>query len=187
MKTRSQRLRRRPSRALAASLTAIVLLAAAVAVIWISIIRISTGAWPDFVGTADDGIGSLSWNSPGMWAASIIATAVGLILLLAAIIPGKYNGMPLQGGSDGNDAASEVMLSSRGIVRLANAHVQRMDGVVASKAKTKGRRVRITVTTPLRKPGDLRQRVADSVGGRFQEAGLKPPPKISVVVRSRDD
>lgn len=187
MKRRTQRLRRRPSRALPASLTAIVLLAVGVAVAWVSVLRLGTGAWPGFVGTAAESLASLSWNSPATWVAATVAAVVGLILVLAAIIPGAHNGMRLQGPNDVGSTAGEVVLSGRGVVRLANAHAERMDGVLSSKTKTMGRRVRMTVTTPLREPGDLRQRVAASVSERFQSAGLKPQPKVSVAVRSRDD
>lgn len=185
MSKRTQRIRHRPSRTLAASVTALVLLAAGVALVWISVLRLSIGAWPGFVDTAARSLPSLTWNSPIMWTVAVITAVLGLILLLAAIIPGKHNGIRLQATHDGS-TANEVVLSRRGIVRLANAEAGRMDGVLSSKAKAKGRRVKMTVTSPLREPGDLRQRVTDSVDRRFHSIGLKPHPKVNVVVRSRD-
>ncbi len=189
--SRSTKLRHRPSRSLAASIVAIVLLGLGIAAVWFSVVRLSTGAWPEFLTAPTQWLASLSWNSPGTWTGAIVAVVIGVILLLAALVPGKFNGMQLDmrpdAAHDDGGRATEVLLTSRAVSRLAAAHAGRMDGVVASKAKSKGNRVRLRVSTPLHQPGDLRQRVADSVRERLQSAGPTHNPKVGVRVRSTDD
>lgn len=182
---RSKSLRRRPSRALAASIVAIVLLAIGAAATWISIARLSTGSWPGYLSPATQWLTSLSWNSLGLWVAAIVLAVIGVILLLAALLPGKFNGIRLRATDE--DRATEVLLSNRALTRLATAHADRMDGVTSSKATSKGKRVRLRVTSPLRQPGDLRRRVADSVSQRLQSTAPMTNPKVGVNVRSTDD
>lgn len=182
----SKRLHRRPGRSLAASLVAIVLLAIGVAAIWFSVARLVNGSWPGFLATAVQWFGSLSWDSPGIWIIAITAVGIGLVLLLAALIPGRFSGMQVQAGGD-DDRATEALLSNRALTRLATAHAERMDGVITGKARVKGKKVRLTVTSPLRQPGDLRRRVAESVAERLQSTGLVHKPKVGVRVRSISD
>lgn len=185
--SRSKKLRRRPSRALAASITAIILLVIGVAAAWFSIIRLSTGAWPGFLTAPTGWLMALSWNSTGMWVIAIVLAVIGLILLLTALIPGKFNGIRLQISHDNDGRVTEVLLSNRALTRLATAHADRMDGVTSSKATAKGKRVRVRVTSPLREPGELRGRVADSVRERVQSTGPVHSPKVGVTVRTVND
>ncbi|GAB3526711.1 DUF6286 domain-containing protein [Arthrobacter monumenti] len=185
--SRSKSLRRRPSRALAASIVAIVLLAVGAAAASVSIVRLSTGNWPGYLSPATQWLTSLSWNSIGLWATAIVLAVIGVILLLSALIPGKFNGIRLQSGHEDRDTSTEVLLSNRALTRLATAHADRMDGVTSSRATSKGKRVRLRVTSPLRQPGDLRRRVADSVSERLQSTAPVTNPKIGVNVRSTED
>ena len=88
--SRSQRLRRRSSRSVPATITALVLLALAVALAWLGISRLVTGSWPGFMSSVGDSLAGLTWNSPAVWGASVVLALIGLILLLAAILPGKH-------------------------------------------------------------------------------------------------
>ncbi|WP_026534494.1 DUF6286 domain-containing protein [Arthrobacter sp. H14] len=185
--SRSKSLRRRPSRALAASIVAIILLAVGSAAAWISIERLSTGAWPGYLSPATRWLTSLSWNSVGLWATAIVLAVIGVSLLLTALVPGKFNGIRLQAGHEDRDRVTEVLLSNRALTRLATAHADQIDGVTSSKATSKGRRVHLRVTSPLRQPGDLRRRVADAVSERLQSTAPMTNPKVGVNVRSTDD
>lgn len=182
----SKRLRRRPGRSLAASLVAIVLLAIGVVAVWLSVARLVNGAWPGLLDPVVQWFASLTWNSPGAWIIAIAAVVIGLVLLLAALIPGKFSGMQVQAGRN-DDRDTEALLSNRALTRLATAQAERMDGVITSKAKAKGEKIRLTVTSPLRQPGDLRRRVAESVSERLQSTGLVQKPKVGVRVRSISD
>lgn len=184
--SRSRSLRHRPNRAIPALIVAVVLLALAVFLVWTSIVKLINGSWPAFLAGPTDWLASLTWGAPGMWVISIGVLLLGLVLLFIALKPGKHNGMRVSGDNDDRQSDSEVLMSQRAITRLATSHAERMDGVDSSKAKAKGKRLKLSVVTPLRNPQDLRDRVTDSVTERLRSAGLNPPPKITTRVRAKD-
>lgn len=183
----SQSLHRRSSRSLPATLTALVLLAVSVAGAWIGITRITTGSWPGFLGAAREGLAPLAWNSPQVVAAAIILSALGLILLLAGILPGQRGTIRLVEPENRRGGTSEAVVTLRGLSRIAAAHIDRTDGVDRSSVSTTATRMDVEVRTPLHDAGDLADRLKASLGTKMQELGVTPQPVITVRVRTTND
>ncbi|WP_049822047.1 DUF6286 domain-containing protein [Arthrobacter sp. H41] len=183
-KPASPALRRRSSRSLPATFLAVLLLLLAAAATWIGITRITTGAWPPFLAALRQYLASLAWNNPAVWAAAIILTLIGLILLLTAILPGKHNTARIKGPEGADEHFAETAMSRRGVARLAAAHVDQTDGVDASSVKATAKKVDIHVRTPLHEPGNLQEQLTGSLTRKLQDVGLNPVPKVSVRVRT---
>ena len=93
---RSTRLRHRPSRAVPALIVGLLLLAAGVALVWLSITRLVNGSWPTVLQGPRDWLAGLAWNDPATWQIGTAAVVAGVILLLCAIIPGGYNAIAIE-------------------------------------------------------------------------------------------
>ncbi|WP_146067396.1 DUF6286 domain-containing protein [Arthrobacter sp. SX1312] len=185
--SRTQSLHRRSSRSLPATLTALVLLSAAVAGAWMGITRIATGSWPDFLRSGREASASLTWNSPTVITASIIAALLGLILLLAALLPGRHSTVRLNEPDGRRAGNSEAVLTRRGLSKIAAAHVDRMDGVDRSSVTTTAKRMDVSVRTPLHDAGDLGNRLQASLDTRMDDLGITPKPVIRVRVGTTND
>lgn len=183
----SQSLHRRSSRSIPATLTALVLLAAAVAGAWIGITRITTGSWPGFLRSVRQTLAQLAWNSPPILAAAIILTVLGLILLLAGILPGQRGTLRLVEPESRRAGTSEAVITRRGLSRIAAAHIDRTDGVDRSSVSTTDTRMDVEVRTPLHDGGDLGDRLKASLETKMQDLGVTPQPTVTVRVRTTND
>lgn len=125
-------MKRRPRRTIPATLMALVLLAACV-LIAIVAIQLIIGQTPLIsYRSVTDGLHNIQWNDTAALGAGVAAVLLGLLLLLAALLPGKPTVLPLTGDVD----AGVTRRSLRNALQSAAGSV---DGV--SKAKLKlGRR-----------------------------------------------
>ncbi|RJT75118.1 hypothetical protein D6T63_18200 [Arthrobacter cheniae] len=183
----SQSLHRRSSRSLPATLTALVLLAAAVACAWIGITRITTGTWPDFLRSGREATASLTWNSPAVITAAILLALLGLTLLLAALLPGQHSTIRLNEPDNRRAGTSEAVLTRRGLSKIAAAHIDRTDGVDRSSVTTTAKRMDVNVRTPLHDAGDLSNRLEAALTTKMHDLGVTPKPVIQVRVRTTND
>lgn len=188
-----QPLRHRPRRAGPALGVAIILLAAGVFLIWISAIRLFSEAWPGFLHDSRDWLTALTWNNPAMWGIGVAACLLGLILTLAAIMPGPFNaltvrspGSPSGGPEEQPGPEREVVMTKRGAARLASARCAAIDGVGSVSATATATRVHLTVDTPLHKTSQLQDRIVGEVREYLAASGLEPLPKVTAAVRSRN-
>ena len=189
---RSTRLRHRPSRAVPALIAGTLLSAAGVALVWLSVTRLVSGSWPTVLQGPIDWLAGLAWNDPAVWQIGIAAVVAGVILLLCAIIPGRYSALTI--GDSGTGAGEwappvqdqETVMTRRAVAHLAKARCLQIDGVGSASATATTRRVHLNVATFLHEPGDLRQRITDAVRARLEETGLSPVPQVTATVRSRD-
>ena len=189
---RSTRLRHRPSRAVPALIVGIMLLAAGVALVWLSITRLVNGSWPTPLQGPRDWLAALAWNDPAVWQIGIATVVAGVILLLCAIIPGGFSALTIDdsgtGVGDGEPPVreQETVMTRRAVAHLAKARCVQLDGVGSASATASTRRVHLSVTTSLHEPGDLRSRITDAVRARLEETGLSTVPQVTATVRSRD-
>lgn len=187
---RAANLRHRTSRALPALIVGVVLLASGAALSWIAITRLVNGAWPAFLAGPRDWLIGLAWGSPAVWAAGAVMAIIGLVLLLAAVVPGPFNALPLQSPGAGPPAQSpaaeqEIVMSRRAVARLASSYCRHLDGVVSASATATARRVHLSVTTPLHETDELRTRITAGVRQRLTMVGLDPVPRVTATIRSR--
>lgn len=183
-------LRHRPSRAVPALILGTLLLAAGVALVWAALALLATGSWPEFLAGPRDWLTGLTWNDPGVWAVGAAAAVVGLVLLAAALVPGRFNALRLQvPGDEGQVAVAgtqEIVMTRRAVARYAAAHCEYVDGVASASATASARAVHLNVTTALHETGELRGRVIAEVRAQLAGAGLNPVPKITASVRSKE-
>lgn len=188
---RSTRLRHRPSRAVPAFIVGLVMLAAGVALVWLTIARLVNGTWPTLVQGPRDWITSLTWNDASVWGIGIAAVVVGVILLLCALVPGGFSALSVRdsGYRSGEDPLpvqeQETVMTRRAVARLAKAACGQIDGVSSVSATATTTKVHVGVQTPLHDVGDLRTKVIDSVRVRLEAVGLDPVPRISATVHSK--
>lgn len=183
-------LRHRPSRAAPALVLGTLLLAAGVALVWAALARLATGSWPVFLAGPRDWLTGLTWNDPGVWAVGAAAAVVGLVLLAAALVPGRYNALRLRAPGDEGQVpvagTQEIVMTRRAVARYAAAHCEYVDGVGSASATASARAVHLNVTTALHETGELRGRVIAEVRAQLAGAGLNPVPKITASVRSKE-
>ncbi|HEY8699787.1 MAG TPA: DUF6286 domain-containing protein [Arthrobacter sp.] len=183
-------LRHRPSRAVPALILGTLLLAAGVALVWAAVARLATGSWPVFLTGPRDWLTGVTWNDPGVWAVGAAAAIVGVVLLAAALVPGRFNALRLRAPADGGQApvagTQEIVMTRRAVARYAAAHCEHVDGVGSASATATARAVHLNVTTALHETGELRGRVIAVVGERLAATGLNPAPKVTATVRSKE-
>lgn len=177
-------LRPRPSRAVPAMICGLVLLAAGVVLVWAAVARLTMGMWPPFFTAVSDWLATLNWNSPGSWTAGVVLTVIGLVLLLAALVPGKFHALPLRLDPIREVSGdSRAVMSRRAVARLAAATCEHIDGVSTASATASDKEVHVSVHTPLHDTADLQHWVTDGVRSRLQASGLDPVPNITVSIR----
>ncbi|WP_427006119.1 DUF6286 domain-containing protein [Pseudarthrobacter sp. H2] len=187
---KSTPLRHRPSRAVPALILGTLLLAAGVALVWAAVARLVTGSWPVYLAGPRDWLAGLTWNDPGVWAVGAAAAVVGVVLLAAALVPGRFNALRLQAPGDGGQTpvagGQEIVMTRRAVARYAAAHCEYVDGVGSASATASARAVHLNVTTALHETGELRGRVIAVVRERLAGTGLNPVPKVTASIRSKE-
>lgn len=185
--TRSPSLLHHSSRALPAILVALVMLAVGVAAAWAAIERLGAGNWPTWASAGVRSLSGVSWNNPALLAGCAVVAVVGLVLLLAAVLPGARNGttVTLPGDASGATRSTEAMINRRALARLLTAEADLVDGVDGVTATVSRKRVTLSVDTPSTHRGKLEETVTGRVRGRLDELGLRPMPRITVNARTR--
>lgn len=183
----SSRLRRRRSRTVPASIVAVVLLAAGVLAVVAAVAAIAAGAWPSQVQSAADVVASWRWNSPEVLTAGIVVAVLGVVLVLAAVLPGPWNAAALSAPRQAQAEVVDVVISNRGLARLALSSAEIVDGVDRVSASAAGHRVRVSVVTSSRDQAQLvRDRVQQVVTDRLRAVGVTPVPRVSTTVSTKE-
>ena len=179
-------LRRRPSRPVPALIVALALLTIAVTTVWLSVLRLASGAWPGSVVQAANWAQDVSWGSTTAIAAASGVAVIGVVLLLCAIIPGRYSAMRIRSDDlDGGGASTELVMPRGSVARLAAARAAEVVGVGTVSTSAGDRSVSLSVTTRSDERESLGNTVKQRVGEALQSAGIDPLPRISVNVRTR--
>ncbi|MCD2186902.1 DUF6286 domain-containing protein [Actinomycetospora soli] len=189
---------RRPRRTAPALLVALVLLALG-ALAATSAIQTLLGRTPvvslDAVPSALSGV---AWQSPAVLIVAGVAALVGLVLLLAAILPGPSHVLPVgtaPAATGGTGGAEEWGPWSGGGVETAGWHrndlalrlrrrAQTVEGVTGATAKVRRRRVKVVARTHRGSTGELRQAVETALSSDLDTLGLTARPRLRVSVSS---
>ncbi len=165
---------RRSSRALPATLTALVLLAVSVLVA-VCAIQLAVGETPllsyDVLAAR---LHAMTWSAPTVAVAGGVAVAVGLLLLLTAVLPGRARTAAL---------APHTSVSVRGL-RNALRSAAQVDGVESAAVTVRRRRVRTVVRTRRAVVDGLAEAVRTSLEQRVAEFALARPPQVLVRVKA---
>ncbi|HVV07742.1 DUF6286 domain-containing protein [Amycolatopsis sp.] len=143
---------RRPRRSLAATLVALVGLALC-ALVATSAIQLLVHQKPvlDYHAAATR-LHDLHWNELPVVIAGAVLAALGLVLLLTAVLPGRALVLPLQGGG-GTSAPLDSGAARRGMTNTLRAAAESIDGVGSAKLKLGRRKLKARIT-PDRLAGD---------------------------------
>ncbi|MEV6238695.1 DUF6286 domain-containing protein [Lentzea sp. NPDC051838] len=165
---------RRSRRALPAAITAFVLLAVS-ALVAACAIQLIVGETPllsyDVLAA---GLHDMTWSAPAVAAAGGVVGAVGLLLLLVAVVPGRARTAALD---------PHTSVSVRGL-RNALRSAAQVDGVESAVVKVGRRRVKTVVRTRRAVVDGLADAVRTSLDHRIGEFALVRPPQVLVRVKT---
>lgn len=138
-------LRRYPTRAVAVTLLAIVLVLLGALGIWLLGVLIVTGAWPPEAGAAIHTIGGSRLDSPQALTAAIVFAVLGLVMLLAAFVPGTPSRIQILS----DDVPGETVVPNRDLARRIRLAVEHLDGVQSTRVRVTSRRAEVNVRAVL--------------------------------------
>lgn len=179
-------LHRRPRRTVPAVAAAVVLLALALAVLVSAAARLATGRWPGSVEVVLSQLEGPAWSSPLGWGLGVGLTAIGLVLVIAALAPGRVRTVRMASGSTpAHLRTGTAYMTKEGLARLAARRLADLDGVDQAAVSMSGRRLRARVRTSLDDRARLRAAVRSAVSTRLTDSGVSPVPKMSVRIARR--
>ncbi|GAA0983500.1 DUF6286 domain-containing protein [Nocardiopsis sp. NPDC006198] len=126
-------------------------------------------------------VSSTPWEAPEAMVLSAVAAAVGLTLVLTALLPGTGGHLALR--TDDRDTVAG--LTRRGLRDILAVEARGVDGVGSVRVRGGSRTVRIEVRTHIREAGWLGERVEAVVRRRVED--LRPLRAPRVVVRLREE
>jgi hypothetical protein len=170
-------------RVLPALLTAAVLAVAAITVL-IDIIAVQTGhrrlIWP-YQQIATWGR-THPWNTTLVVVIAAVLTAMGVLLIMAALIPGKPTLIALDTGEPNLVAGT----SRRSLARTLSEAARSVDGISAAKAKPRRRTLRVKATSRLRDPAGQQEQVTAAVTFRLADLALARPLPVTTKVTHKE-
>ncbi len=171
-------MKRRPRRALPASVLAVALLTACLVTVG-SLIEYLTGT-KGFVpfGWVVARLHAIAWGDRWVAVGGVVAVAAGLALLTPAILPGRAVLLPLA-GDDGFAAG----VARRGLCAALRDAAQSVDGVRSARVRLRHRKVRVTIRTAYVHSAGLNERVRAVVAERIALIGPDPAPRVAVTAR----
>ncbi|RBQ14261.1 hypothetical protein DP939_41325 [Spongiactinospora rosea] len=123
---------------------------------------------------------SAHWNEPAMLTGAAVAALLGIILLLAALIPGRPRFVPLRSG----DRDLIMGMQRRSFTNAVRHAVEDVDGVREAKARLRRGRVRVTATTSLLTAAPrLTEAVRQAAAAKIRTLAPVSTPDVKVTVR----
>lgn len=166
----------RPRRSVPATLTALVVLAACVLVAIVSIqLIVDEPPWVDY-----RAVGRVRWNELVPAIAGGVAAVLGVLLVLAAVIPGRLTVFPLHSAETGIDSGASRR-SYRSTLRAAASGV---DGVSGAKLKLGRNQVAAVVSTERTITDGLADAVREALDRRLTQIGPIERPRVKVKVKA---
>lgn len=176
----SPKIRRRPDRRIPALVAATIILAAGILGIWWSVAAIA--AQQPLSGL--DGLEALTWGAAPVIGAAILAVALGVILVVLALKPGRAAVVEMTMGEFGGERTT--VITTRGLGRIAAAEAERTDGTVSTRADAKPSAVGVAVGTVAPDNKDTRKLLSDRIQERFDGLELKRRPRVAVTMQRKD-
>ncbi|MER6831766.1 DUF6286 domain-containing protein [Streptosporangium sp. NPDC000563] len=125
------------------------------------------------------GVGAWNWSDPAVFAASVLAVAMGLVMLALAVLPGRSRLVPLEAG----DPHMVIGITRSGLRRTLREAAESVEEVNGARVRLTSRIVEVTVFTDAERTGPVLRRVGAAVGDRL--GGLGAMCAGEVVVRLR--
>lgn len=179
MTSTPRRLDRRPSRSVPVTLLALVLLAAGVLGVWLLGSLLVDGSWPAWALPSLETVSGLRLDSAPMATAAVVLAVLGLLLLLAALLPGRRSHRLVLA----DEIPGATAVSQRDLGRRVRRRVERADGVQSAAVRVSPRRVDVAVVSPLDDTEPVRRRAEEAA--HLAVTALHPAPAPRVRVRMR--
>jgi hypothetical protein len=126
--------------------------------------------------------GRVTWQHPLLIGAEVLVGLVGLLLIGAALLPGRPTVLPL---APAHGLVSGTTRS--GLARALATTAREVDGVDSARLRVGTRRVRATVRTPLHDAAGLAEQVRAALRDRLSDLDLTRRPTVRVrVITSKD-
>ncbi|TDV48744.1 DUF6286 domain-containing protein [Actinophytocola oryzae] len=175
-------MRRLPRRTTPAAVTAVVLLAVCVLTA-ISAIQLIAGQRPLVSYAAIAELAHTTrWDSPAVVVAACVVALVGLVLLVAAVLPGRPTVIPLRNGETGSDTVLDSGASRRSLRSTLHAAANGVDGVTATTLTLRGKKVTAAVRTNRTTVAGLDEAVRAAIGRRLDQIAPATRPAVRVRV-----
>ncbi|MDZ5076969.1 DUF6286 domain-containing protein [Nesterenkonia sp. HG001] len=179
---RDQVIRRRPQRVIAAWIVGIVLLMVAGLTGWVSALLLAGESVPPL-----ETAGTLSWGSPVVLTLGALLLLVGVLVLCAAIWPGRpvvHGIAPSSGTSADHVGDLTYFVTSRGLGRLAEGEARRTDGVTSAGARSTGRRISVVARSDAAELAETRREIQERIDRRVRTLQPRVRHRVTVHVRS---
>ncbi|MFC4535047.1 DUF6286 domain-containing protein [Sphaerisporangium dianthi] len=173
----------RSHRTLPATLVAILIAAAAVVTL-VGAVAAGAGArtrLPTLSWLAP--LGRARWDDPATLTTAAVACLLGLLLLIAALTPGRARLVALAS----EDPQTVTGITRAGLRRHLAAVAAAVDGVSRARVRLRRHRAEVTVATPLRDPEGLPGQVGQAVEDRLTELRPLRPMRVRVAVRRKGE
>lgn len=170
----------RPARTVALMLAALLGLLLGAAAVWAGVARLSTHDWPAPMDGWFDTLRTAGWGDPVWIGVGAVLALLAVLLLLAAIIPGRRSTLPLVG--DDPAAGQERVISGSGVAALVRSAAQRTDGVSSASVTGAENLLRVVVHTPVDRTDRVRAEVRERVQAVVDALPLRAAPRTRVHV-----
>lgn len=169
---------RRPRRTIPATITALVVLAAA-ALAAISCIQLIAGTPPliPFT-TVGEFAATTTLNNPAVLAGGALLVLLGAMLLVCALLPGTPQVLALASSNDHTDAG----VARHSLARDLTTHAAAADGITDAHVTVGARTVKVNARTALRDRTGLAERLRERVATRLVDINLARPARIRVTI-----
>ncbi|AXG76644.1 DUF6286 domain-containing protein [Streptomyces paludis] len=173
-------MKRRPRRALPAALTALALLAGCTVVAVVAVQMIAgRPEWISYHSVAD-ALHATRWTDPAPAVAGAVTALAGLLMVGAAVLPGRPTVLPLA-GAPGTQDAGAARRGLRGTLRTAAAGV---DGVSRVRVTLRRRRIAARVRTDRTNTEGLADAVRTALEQRLDRIDPADRPTVKVTLRT---
>jgi hypothetical protein len=176
---------RRPRRSVPAGLVALVLLAVCVLVV-VAVVQSLLGRVPFVTLTQLLAVtSSQRWDSPAVVAVAVVLAVVGLVLLVAALRPGRPTVLPL-GPVEGPDGRPGAVAGVRrhSLDSDLAATVATVPGVTSAQVSARRHQVTARIRVAAAQPDAVPEQVRERLWARLLEIGPATRPALSVRARA---
>jgi len=174
---------RRPRRGIPATLTALVVLVACALIATISI-QLLTGR-PPLISypTIADNLHRAQWRDLAVAVVAGVVALVGLVLLLAALVPGKAMVLPLD-AADTAGTGLTAGVSRRSLRSTLRIAADSVDGIASTTLRLRGNTITVVARADRTDDTGLADAVREAVGARVDQLAPAVPPTVRVRVHA---
>ncbi|MEV8633451.1 DUF6286 domain-containing protein [Streptosporangium sp. NPDC051023] len=124
---------------------------------------------------------STTWDDPGVLLGAGVITALGLLLVLLAIVPGRPRLIPVRTG----DPDLIIGMQPRSFTRALAHAAEQVPGIDHARVRLRGKTAEVTAHSPLREPAGLVEAVQRTVVERIAALGPLKDYPVRVNLRGK--